>query len=88
MVTATSFLTALPPASLAAADFPRFITRTLGRCSREELAPLLSLLEAQTLSGYPASLAPVLRLSETPPRWARPTVPLGYHEPAWPAHGA
>ncbi len=30
-------------------------------------------------------LAPVLRLSETPPRWARPSVPLGYHEPAWPA---
>ena len=32
-------------------------------------------------------LGPVLRLSETPPRWARPTVPLGYHEPAWPARG-
>jgi len=30
-------------------------------------------------------LAPVLRLSETPPRWARPTVPLGYHAPVWPA---
>jgi crotonobetainyl-CoA:carnitine CoA-transferase CaiB-like acyl-CoA transferase len=30
-------------------------------------------------------LAPVVRLSETPPRWARPSVPLGYHEPAWPA---
>ena len=30
-------------------------------------------------------LGPVVRLSETPPRWARPTVPLGYHEPAWPA---
>ena len=30
-------------------------------------------------------LAPVLRLSETPTRWARPSVPLGYHEPAWPA---
>ena len=29
-------------------------------------------------------LAPVLRLSETPPRWARPTVPLGHHEPVWP----
>ena len=29
-------------------------------------------------------LAPVIRLSETPPRWARPSVPLGYHEPAWP----
>jgi len=30
-------------------------------------------------------LGPVVRLSETPPRWARPSVPLGYHEPAWPA---
>ena len=29
-------------------------------------------------------LAPVVRLSETPPRWARPSVPLGYNEPAWP----
>jgi crotonobetainyl-CoA:carnitine CoA-transferase CaiB-like acyl-CoA transferase len=29
-------------------------------------------------------LGPVLRLSETPPRWARPTVPLGYHQPVWP----
>src|SRR6202521_3288577 len=26
-------------------------------------------------------LGPVVRLSETPPRWARPTVPLGYHPP-------
>ena len=32
-------------------------------------------------------LAPVLQLSETRPYWARPTVPLGYHEPAWPARG-
>ncbi|HEY0337531.1 MAG TPA: CoA transferase [Burkholderiales bacterium] len=30
-------------------------------------------------------LAPVLRLSETPPRWARPTVPLGHHRPVWPS---
>jgi crotonobetainyl-CoA:carnitine CoA-transferase CaiB-like acyl-CoA transferase len=30
-------------------------------------------------------LAPVVRLSETPPRWARPSVPLGYHAPLWPA---
>lgn len=29
-------------------------------------------------------LAPVLRLSETPPRWARPMVPLGHHRPEWP----
>src|SRR5216684_9177452 len=30
-------------------------------------------------------LGPVVRLSETPPRWARPSVPLGHHEPVWPA---
>jgi len=30
-------------------------------------------------------LRPVVRLSQTPPHWARPTVPLGYHEPVWPA---
>ena len=30
-------------------------------------------------------LGPVVRLSETPARWARPSVPLGYHEPVWPA---
>ena len=29
-------------------------------------------------------LRPVVRLSETPPYWDRPTVPLGYHEPVWP----
>ena len=29
-------------------------------------------------------LGPVVRLSETPPRWARPSVPLGHNEPAWP----
>jgi hypothetical protein len=23
-------------------------------------------------------------MSETPPRWARPSVPLGTHRPAWP----
>ncbi|MXZ91461.1 MAG: CoA transferase [Chloroflexi bacterium] len=29
-------------------------------------------------------LAPTLQLSETQPYWARPTVPLGYHDPVWP----
>jgi len=26
-----------------------------------------------------------VRLSKTPPRWARPSVPLGHNEPVWPA---
>jgi hypothetical protein len=29
-------------------------------------------------------LGPTVRLSQTPPRWARPSVPLGYNEPARP----
>ena len=29
-------------------------------------------------------LGPVVRLSETPPRWSRPSVPLGYDQPVWP----
>jgi hypothetical protein len=29
----------------------------------------------------------VVRFSETPPRWSRPSVPLGYHKPEWPARG-
>ena len=33
-------------------------------------------------------LAPVLEFSETRPYWARPTVPLGSHDPVWPARVA
>ena len=32
-------------------------------------------------------LAPTVQLSETQPYWARPTVPLGYHDPVWPERG-
>jgi len=39
---------------------------------------------SETPAGRLQHLAPVLQLSETPPRWARTTVPLGYHEPVWP----
>ena len=35
-------------------------------------------------SGKLSHLAPVLELSETKPYWARPTVPLGHHDPVWP----
>ncbi len=38
-----------------------------------------------TPSGRLRHLKPVVQLSETPPFWARPSVPLGYHEPVWPA---
>jgi hypothetical protein len=39
---------------------------------------------SDTPAGRLRHLAPVVQLSETPARWARPSVPLGYHEPAWP----
>ena len=42
-------------------------------------------MTSNTPVGRLQHLGPVLRLSETPPRWARPMVPLGYHSPVWPA---
>jgi crotonobetainyl-CoA:carnitine CoA-transferase CaiB-like acyl-CoA transferase len=44
-------------------------------------------MTSETPAGRLRHLAPVVRLSETPARWARPSVPLGYHEPVWPARG-
>jgi len=44
--------------------------------------------ETDAPAGRLRHLAPVLRLSETRPYWARPSVPLGYHEPHWPARGS
>jgi crotonobetainyl-CoA:carnitine CoA-transferase CaiB-like acyl-CoA transferase len=43
---------------------------------------------SNTPMGALQHLGPVLRLSETPPRWARPTVPLGHHQPVWPPRAA
>jgi len=42
-------------------------------------------ITSETPVGRLRHLGPVVRLSETPPRWARPSVPLGYNEPVWPA---
>jgi crotonobetainyl-CoA:carnitine CoA-transferase CaiB-like acyl-CoA transferase len=39
---------------------------------------------SETPSGRLRHLAPAVHLSETPPYWARPAVPLGYHRPVWP----
>jgi hypothetical protein len=50
--------------------------------SPEELASWS--MTSHTPSGRLQHLAPALQLSETPPYWARPTVPLGHHAPAWP----
>jgi crotonobetainyl-CoA:carnitine CoA-transferase CaiB-like acyl-CoA transferase len=43
---------------------------------------------SDTPSGKLRHLRPVVRMSETPTYWARPSVPLGYHQPVWPARGA
>ena len=39
---------------------------------------------SETPSGRLRHLRPAVQLSETPPHWARPSVPLGYHRPVWP----
>jgi crotonobetainyl-CoA:carnitine CoA-transferase CaiB-like acyl-CoA transferase len=39
---------------------------------------------SETPSGPLRHLKPVVQLAETPPFWARPSVPLGYHPPVWP----
>ena len=44
-------------------------------------------MTSETPDGRLQHLAPVVRLSETPPRWSRPSVPLGYHKPVWPVRG-
>ena len=40
---------------------------------------------SETPAGRLRHLKPVVQLSETPPFWARPSVPLGYHKPVWPS---
>ncbi len=42
-------------------------------------------MDSETPSGRLRHLKPVVQLSETPPHWVRPSVPLGYHQPVWPA---
>jgi crotonobetainyl-CoA:carnitine CoA-transferase CaiB-like acyl-CoA transferase len=50
---------------------------------REDVADLLE----TTASGFGALTAVrhAARFSQTPARWARPSVPLGTHPPTWPA---
>jgi hypothetical protein len=38
----------------------------------------------ETPTGLLRHLKPVVQLSETPPYWVRPSVPLRYHKPEWP----
>jgi crotonobetainyl-CoA:carnitine CoA-transferase CaiB-like acyl-CoA transferase len=41
-------------------------------------------MESDSPAGRIGHLKPVVRMSETPPRWARPPVPLGHDRPEWP----
>src|SRR5437764_2268003 len=54
---------------------PEFTAAELARWSIESQAP----------AGTLRHLKPTVQLSETQPYWARPSVPLGHNEPAWPA---
>lgn len=49
----------------------------------EELAAWT--MTSDTPAGRLQHLSPVLQMSETQPFWDKPTVPLGYHQPVWPA---
>ena len=48
----------------------------------EEIASWL--MVSETPMGNLGHLSPVIGLSEGAPRWSRPSVPLGYHDPVWP----
>ena len=48
----------------------------------EEIASWL--MVSETPMGNLGHLSPVIGLSESVPRWSRPSVPLGYHDPVWP----
>jgi crotonobetainyl-CoA:carnitine CoA-transferase CaiB-like acyl-CoA transferase len=41
-------------------------------------------MQTPSPAGMIGHLEPVVQMSETPPRWARPPVPLGHHRPEWP----
>jgi crotonobetainyl-CoA:carnitine CoA-transferase CaiB-like acyl-CoA transferase len=41
-------------------------------------------METPSPAGLIGHLKPVVQMSETPPHWARPPVPLGYDRPEWP----
>jgi hypothetical protein len=45
-------------------------------------------IESHPRSGRLRHLGPLLKLSETPPRWVLPTPELGSHAPEWPEAGS
>ncbi len=52
-----------------------------GDLPEAELAALMGEMDAP--DGRIRYLKPVVRMSDTPPRWTRPPVPLGYHAATW-----
>ncbi len=46
--------------------------------------PEAATMETRSPAGVITHLKPVVQLSETPPFWARPPVPLGHHRAEWP----
>ena len=48
----------------------------------DELRALLT--DSDSPAGRLTHLQPAVQMSETPPRWSRPAVPLGYDKPVWP----
>jgi crotonobetainyl-CoA:carnitine CoA-transferase CaiB-like acyl-CoA transferase len=67
----------VPAASLK--DVPKEIPQAdIDRWSIDSDAPV----------GRLRHLGPTVQLSETLPYWARPSVPLGYNQPTWPARAA
>ncbi len=46
--------------------------------------PDAATMETRSPAGVITHLKPVVQLSETPPFWARPPVPLGHHRAEWP----
>ena len=56
----------------------------VGAGSVPELDPAGLTTETASPAGRIGHLKPVVQLSETPPYWARPPVPLGHHRPQRP----
>jgi hypothetical protein len=61
---------------------PAAIAGVPGELPAEEIAGFT--METPSLFGRIRHLAPVARMSETSPGWARPPVPLGHDPAAWP----
>jgi crotonobetainyl-CoA:carnitine CoA-transferase CaiB-like acyl-CoA transferase len=45
-------------------------------------------IDSHAPAGRLRHLGPTVQLSDTKPYWARPSVPLGYNQPVWPARAA